>query len=166
MPGDIPLVHLERQTAAEPMLALPKLDGWAYGEPKESSLVRGMVFNEALRADEFTPNVVVTLENLTETVGTPRQAIDFEKTAITDNVGPLDTESPGTVCGYPSTTITYVLQGRPVSGLIVAARDSGDRVWAATVSMQTTRPDNPDYLSAKRTFFDGFQFGLPDPRTA
>jgi hypothetical protein len=48
-----------------------------------------------------------------------------------------------------------------VTVLIIAAQDSSSRVWAATVSIQTAEPDNPDYIVGKKAILGGFQFSLP-----
>lgn len=69
----------------------------------------------------------------------------------------VQSRTAGTVCGHPSSTITYTLQNRPVTALITAAED-GAKTWAAIVTIQTTDPDNPAYVASKQAILDGFQF--------
>jgi hypothetical protein len=117
-----------------------------------------------LRANNFAPDTVVTLENLTGRVSAPQQALDGELAGITNSkIGSLHTDTPGTTCGYPSTTATYTItfNGHAATVLVVAAQDSSNRIWAVTVTIQTTAPDNPDYINAKHAILDGFQFSLP-----
>jgi hypothetical protein len=159
--SSVPVVDLDPQGVGEPVLGLPQPSGWTFTAEKNSPVIRGVVFNQGLQAQGFTPNAVVTLEDLTGRVSGTQQALDFERVGITDNVGALDTDTPATMCGFPSTTITYNLQGRPVTGLVIAAQDSSNRVWAVTVTIQTTEPDNPDYIAGKQAILGGFQFSLP-----
>lgn len=163
--ADEPRVALDRQVDTEPFLALSKLPGWAYAVPKEPQVVRCIGLNQALRADDFTPNVVVTLEDLTGRVDNPQQAIDFERHAITANVAAIQADAPTAVCGYPATTIGYLLEGRWVTSLVVSLQNGGGNVWAVTVTMQTTQPQDRDYLHARRKFLTGFQVKLADQQS-
>jgi hypothetical protein len=105
---------------------------------------------------------VVTCEGLTGQGGVPSQALAKEGAAVADIVGELDTDVPGTMSGFPSRTITYNLQGRPATGLIVAVQNSKDRIWAITVTIQTTDADNPHYVAAKQTILDSLEVRLPN----
>jgi hypothetical protein len=104
--------RLDSQAAGEPVLGSPQPSGLTFTAAKNSPVIRGVVFNQGLQAQGFTPNAVATLEDLTGRVGSTQQALDFERAGITDNVGALNTDTPATVCGFPSTNITYNLQGR------------------------------------------------------
>ncbi|ULN54781.1 LpqN/LpqT family lipoprotein [Mycolicibacillus parakoreensis] len=158
--SDVPLHELEPHSPAEPRLALPQPPGWTFTTRLNSEVIRGSLINTALRANGFAPNAVVTLENLTGTAANPEQALALERDGIVDSIGPVATETPGTLCGYPALTVTYRMQGRPVTAVAVAGADAHQRIWAATVSMQTTEPDNPDYVAAKTAILDGFRFTL------
>ncbi len=160
-----PLFKLDSQAAGEPTLALPHPPGWVFNTELNSSLIRAMMGDPELRANGFTPDVVVTLENLTDRVSTPQQALDAEVAGVTgtDVAAALDKRIPGTVCGYPSTTITYTaFDGHTATALIIAAQDNRNSIWAATITIQTTEPDNPDYINTKRAILAGFQFSLTD----
>lgn len=160
-PGPEP-IQLDGRDADEPTIALPRPPGWEFMPGKDSPPVRGILYNQELRLHGFTPNAVVTLEELTGQVGLPAQALAKERAAVINIVGELDTDTPGTVSGFPSRTITYNLQGRPATGLIIAVQNAKDRIWAVTVTIQTTDADNPHYVAARQAILDSLEVRLPD----
>ncbi|GAS96520.1 uncharacterized protein RMCC_3486 [Mycolicibacterium canariasense] len=151
---------MEPKAADEPTLALPTPSGWVYSASMNSPIIRGFVANVGLRANDFTPNAVVTLEDLTGKVRNTEQGIDAELSSIAQNGIAVTSRIPGTVCGHPSTTITYTLLGHSVTALITAAAD-GPKVWAATLTVQTAEPDNPAYNAGKQAILNNFQLILP-----
>ncbi|MEX3759171.1 LpqN/LpqT family lipoprotein [Mycobacteroides abscessus] len=155
--SDVHRVMLDTKAAEEPKLALPTPAGWEYTAAMNSPMIRGTVTNIGLRANDFTPNAVVTLEDLTGKVTSAQQGIDAEITGVEQGGMAVQSRTAGTVCGHPSSTITYTLQNRPVTALITAAED-GAKTWAAIVTIQTTDPDNPAYVASKQAILDGFQF--------
>ncbi|MDD7811300.1 LpqN/LpqT family lipoprotein [Mycobacterium sp. CSUR Q5927] len=155
-------ITLDPRDADEPTITLPCPPGWEFMSGNDSPLVRGVLYNQELRRHGFTPNAVVTCEELTGQVGLPSQALAKEGAAVTDIVGELDTDIPGTVSGFASRTITYNLQGRPATGLIVAVQNAKDRIWALTVTIQTTDAENPHYIAAKQAILDSLEVRLPD----
>ncbi|MGH3724774.1 MAG: LpqN/LpqT family lipoprotein [Mycobacterium sp.] len=155
--SDVPLVTLDPKASDEPKLAIPTPQGWEYSAAMNSPMIRGAVANKGLRANGFTPNAVVTLEDLTGKVQSAQQGVDAEVASVAQGGMAVGSQVPGTACGHPSTTITYTLQNRPVTALI-AAVDDGPKIWAAVLTIQTTEPDNPAYLDAKKTILNGFQF--------
>lgn len=158
--SDVRMVALESKAADEPMLSVPAPTGWEYTAAMNSPMIRGAVANTGLRAHDFTPNAVVTLEDLTGKVASAQQGVDAEIASVEQGGMAVQSRTAGTVCGYPSSTITYTLQNRPVTALITAAED-GPRIWAAIVTVQTTDPDNPTYIAGKKAILDGFQFTVP-----
>ncbi|WP_165607367.1 LpqN/LpqT family lipoprotein [Mycolicibacter sinensis] len=160
-PGSEPIT-LAPRTPGEPTITLPKPPGWELMPGSDETLIRGVIYNQDLRRHGFTPNAVVTCEELTGQVGLPSQALAKEGAAVANIVGELDTDVPGTVSGFASRTITYNLQGRPATGLIVAVQNAKDRIWAVTVTIQTTDAENPHYVSAKQAILDALEVRLPD----
>ncbi|MEU9807677.1 LpqN/LpqT family lipoprotein [Mycobacterium sp. NPDC050853] len=79
--NDTPLVILDSKAADEPKLAIPTPQGWAYTAAMNSPVIRGAIANTALRANGFTPNAVVTLEDLTGKVASAQQGVDAEPDA-------------------------------------------------------------------------------------
>lgn len=158
--GDVPLTTLVPMAAGEPTLALPTPSGWEYSASMNSRIIRGLVANIRLRANDFTPNAVVTLEDLTGKVGDAQQGIDAEVHGAEQAGITVTGRTPGTVCGNPSATITYTLKGHSVTALVTAAAD-GQKVWAATLTVQTAEPDNRTYIADAQTILNNFQFIVP-----
>ncbi|RAV03674.1 LpqN/LpqT family lipoprotein [Mycolicibacter senuensis] len=155
-------ITLDPRDPDEPTITLPRPPGWEFMPSNDSPPLRGVLYNQELRRHGFTPNAVVTCEELTGPVGLPSQALAKERAAVTDIVGELDTDVPGTKSGFASRTITYNLQGRPATGLIVAVQNAKDRIWAITITIQTTDADNPHYIAAKQAILDSLEVRLPD----
>lgn len=155
-----PRVTLDAKAADEPKLEVPTPDGWEYTAAMNSPMIRGTVANVGLRANDFTPNAVVTLEDLTGKVTSAQQGVDAEIASVEQGGMAVQSRTAGTVCGHPSSTITYTLQNRPVTALITAAED-GPKTWAAIVTIQTTEPENSEYAAGKKAILDGFQFTVP-----
>lgn len=162
--SDVKLTTLDAKAADEPTLALPAPPGWEYSASMNSPMIRGLVANKGLRSNGFTPNAVVTLEDLTGKVGNAQQGIDAEIAGAEQSGITIAGRTPGTVCGHPSTTITYTLHSHSATALIVAAAD-GQKMWAATLTLQTAEPDNPVYVADKQTILNNFQFVLPSQST-
>lgn len=159
--SDVQRVTLDAKAADEPELGVPTPEGWEYTSAMNSPMIRGTVANVGLRANDFTPNAVVTLEDLTGKVASAQQGIEAEIAGVEQGGMPVQSRTAGTVCGHPSSTITYTLQKRPVTALITAAQD-GFKIWAAVLTIQTTDPNNPAYVAGKKAILDGFQFAVPD----
>ncbi len=154
-----PLLALKAQAPGEPQMALPQPPGWERSTKLDSELIRGIIVNNTLRANDFSPNAGVTLEDLTGKVETPQQALDAEVNGITQAGITIDSRTPTTHCGQPATIVDYTLQGRPVTVLIVAAKND-DKLYAAALTVQTAEPENPTYVKDKKSILDGFQFEL------
>ena len=155
------LVKLPSSNSEEPTLALPKPPGWTFSTADNSPSVRGTMSDPGLKAHDYVPSFVVSLADVTGDASTPQQALDTERAGFAQKVGAIQTDTPGTVCGYPGKTITYTFEGRQGTTLMVAAKDRHNKIWIAKVSTQTTEPDNPDFMKAKQVILGGFQFSLP-----
>ncbi|WP_234881123.1 LpqN/LpqT family lipoprotein [Mycobacteroides salmoniphilum] len=160
MASDVPRVTLDAKAPGEPVLAVPTPQGWEYSAAMNSPLIRGVVANVGLRANDFTPNAVVTLEDLTGKVASAQQGVEAEIASVEQGGMAIESRSVGTVCGHPSSTMTYTLQNRPVTALIAAVED-GPRIWATVLTIQTTEPQNPAYTAGKQSILEGFQFTVP-----
>lgn len=160
----VPLTVLPKNGVDEPTISIPTPQGWKFSDKHNSPLVRGAILNEGLQDNGFVPNAVVTLADVTSDSITPERAVDTERAGLAQKVS-IDSEAPGTLCGYPSMALNYKYEGRQATTIIVAAKDQHDKVWVATVGIQTTEPDNPLFVTAKRAILGGFQFLLPDSKT-
>ncbi|MBN7438809.1 LpqN/LpqT family lipoprotein [Mycobacteroides abscessus subsp. abscessus] len=158
--SDIALASLEPKSPAEPHLAIPQPSGWNHSSAMNSNAIRGLIFNKSLTTNEFTPTAVVTVADVTEGTSSPEQALETELGGIVQNGAKIESETSGTICGYPAKTVNYPIEGRPGSTLIVAAKH--DRhIWTATVTIQTADAKNPTYIADKQTIFNGFQVTFP-----
>lgn len=126
-----------------------------------SDAIRGVIFNKSLTANEFTPTAVVTVADVTEGTSSLEQALEIERGGIVQNGVNIESETAGTICGYPAKTINYPIEGRPGSTLIVAA-EHDRRIWTATVTIQTTDAGNPIYITDKQSILNGFQVTFPE----
>ncbi|MFA4085286.1 LpqN/LpqT family lipoprotein [Mycobacteroides salmoniphilum] len=156
----MPRVTLDAKGADEPVLSIPLPSGWRRSTEMVSEMVRAAIVNTGLRANDFSPNAVVTLEDLTGKVPSVQQGVDAEIAAVEQGGMAVTSRTAGTVCGHPSSTITYTLKNRPVTALIVVSEHER-KIWAAVVTVQTTEPENPEYVAGKKAILDGFQFTVP-----
>ncbi|MGV0625369.1 hypothetical protein [Mycolicibacter minnesotensis] len=156
-----PLTILDSQAAEEPVLALPQPAGWTFDTRMNNALIRSSLTSTEGQGDTVKAVAVVTLENVTDRVHSVLEAMDAEIDGlVTVMRANVESQAPGAVCGYAGSTVDYSITNRTGTGLIVAAKDSQDRIWTAAVTIQSFEPESPDYLEAKRVILDGFQFSL------
>jgi hypothetical protein len=143
-------------------MVIPQPAGWERLTMMDSEMVRYMLANRGLAADQFAPNVVVTIESI---VGTESAASVFAKNRnVIETIGGATdlAYTPATVCGQPAERITYTgapqgtMPARPITTL-VAVIHTGGRTFGVAVTAQTTRPDNPTYQRDVETILTGFQ---------
>ena len=153
---DAPLLTLPPRGPGEPTLELPQPRGWERNTTKDSETVRGVIVNTGMRADDFTPNAVVTLVDMTAKSPTPQQVIDIELAALSSDGVPVETADTTLVCGHPAMTVGYTLESRPVNAVIVGVAHEG-KTFSAVVTMQTADPTNADYVADMDTILSGFR---------
>jgi len=160
-PSTVPLANLDPRAADEPRLGLPQPPGWHLDSAQRPPAVRAVMQGPGIEANRYQPNAVLTLENITGTVRTPQQALDWEIEGLS-KTGVLIDRFPGTVCGYPAIALTYNMGvvNHEATVLIVAGRGGDGKLWAASVTVQAIDPNNPDYVSEKHAILSGFQFAF------
>ena len=124
-----------------------------------TTAIRGLIFNKSLTVNQFTPTAVVTVADVTDGTVNLEQALETEVGGIQQNGVTLNSETSGTLCGYPTKTVDYPIEGRPGSTLIVAA-EHDRHIWTATITIQTADGENPTYIADKKIIFDGFQLSF------
>jgi hypothetical protein len=159
-PTDVPLLRLETKNPGEPALAIPQPPGWERYTDMDSQLVRGVIVNPELRVNDFSPNAAVTMEDLTGKVTTVEEAFDAEINGLSQVGVTVDSKEPSTLCGFPSLVLRFAMQGRPATTVIVVG-EHDDRIYAATLAVQTSVPDDPRFIRDSQTILSGFQFGFP-----
>jgi hypothetical protein len=158
-----PLVRLPAKADREPAIAVPQPAGWNFVKlPDPVETRRAALVNAGLQSHNFNPSALVTLVDVTTESNSAEQALATEQGGVAQVAGHIDSQVPGTVCGQPSVTLTYTVDGRQDTQRIVAAKDHMGFVWVASVQVQSADPDKPNYVRDKQTILDGFQFTVPD----
>lgn len=159
---DGPTVDIPAADDTEPRLRIPQPTGWVRNTQLDNELVRFVLVNGNLTANQFAPNVVVTVEAApaTEAPTIYEQA----RRNLVEMAGATDvTSAPTVVCGLPAETVTYrgaatgaSSSQRSLTTLYVATRD-GDRSDLISVTVQTTEPDDPTYRRDSAKMLAGFE---------
>lgn len=153
------VLTLPAKAAGEPTLGLPQPAGWDRETSQDSAVIRGAIVNKKLVADGFAANAVITLENAKGM--TPQQALDAQVQSLRDGLKVTDLRRvPGTVCGYPSTTVTYAMPGstpnHKVTTVAVSVPD-GANLWSVTLTVQSKMPDDATYRRDSQAILAGLQ---------
>jgi hypothetical protein len=157
------LTPVPPRSTNEPILAVPQPSGWKMASvPSEAApTTRAALVNARLQSHDFNPTVLITLVDVTTETNTPEQALANEQGGVAQAGVHIDEQIPGTVCGYPSTTLTYSVDGRQETQRIVALKDRLGNIWVTSVQIQTADPVNPVYVKDSNTILDGFQVAMP-----
>lgn len=153
------ILTLPTKGAGEPVLGLPQPSGWDRETSQDSDVIRGAIVNPKLVTDAFAANAVITLENAKGM--TPQQALDSQVDSLRQGLKITDLKPvPGTLCGYPSTTVTYTMPGSTPSHksttLAVSIPD-GATLWSVTVTVQSKMPDDATYRRDSQAILTGLQ---------
>lgn len=163
---DAPLEDIPGEDDREPQLRIPAPAGWERNTMMDSQIIRFAIVATDLVADEFATNAVVTLEAARGNQS-PDDVFDQNRGNLETMMGAFDLEvESNTTCGLPSETTRYVAPPmgpapeRPIIMHAVVANNAGT-TYLATLTIQTTDPDNPTYISDSQEIIDGFQMLLP-----
>jgi hypothetical protein len=168
---DAPMLDIESRNDTEPQLRIPQPPGWERFTRLDSEILRFALANRNLVANQFAPNVVVTLENGPD--ADPQVIFDQTRDNVVKMAGAKDVAvKAGTVCGLPAETVTYIgaamgpaMPARPITALQVVTK-TGGQTYLVTATMQTTQPDNPTYQRDVETILTGFHVLPPAYRGA
>lgn len=161
-----PLEDIPGEDDREPHLRIPVPTGWERNTLMDSEIIRYAIVATDLVADGFATNGVVTLESAAGTQS-PDEVFDQNRGNLETMMGAFDLDiESNTTCGFPSETTHYMAPPmgpapeRPIIMHAVVA-SSGGTTYLATLTIQTTEPDDPTYLSDSQEIIDGFQMLLP-----
>lgn len=161
-PAAAPLEEIPAHADTDPVLSIPRPPGWERFTMMDSELVRYMLVNRGLVADQFAPNVVVTIESIPGHESAD-SVLTKNRNAIETLGGATDLAyTPTTVCGQPAERITYTgapqgtTPARPIITLATVIH-TGGRTFGVAVTVQSTRPDNPTYQRDIEAILTGFQ---------
>jgi len=143
-----PLTDVPTRTDQEPKMRLPVPPGWERSTKMDSEQIRFAIRNEALAADGFTPNAVVTLQRVGIDVGKPEQILQAQNEQLTKKLKLTDLTSTPTIPPRNATSLGVVYR-------------SGDANWVATLTVQTVKPDNQNYAKDLAEILKGFQLLPP-----
>jgi hypothetical protein len=173
-----PLTDIPTRTDQEPKLRIPVPTGWERSTKNESEQIRFSIRNQALTADGFTPNAVVTLQKVAGDLGKPDQILQAQQDQLTKKLNLKDVTTTATnVCGTPALSSTYntpelklppmrgqkepvVIPVRKATSLAMVYR-AGDSNYVATVTVQTVKADDPAYIKDTDEILKGFQLIPP-----
>lgn len=162
-----PLDDIPTEDDTEPLLRIPVPDGWERNTMMDNDVIRYSIVSSDLVADGFATNAVVTLESVRGSQD-PAEVFDQNRANLETGLGAFDLETVDTTtCGLPAETTYYIAPRmgsapeRPVVMHAVVAEDGG-YTFLATLTIQTTEPDNPQYIDDTQEIVDGFQMVLPD----
>lgn len=164
-------ITFDTKAGSEPTITVPATSGWeridASDIPRHSTVldsptIRGIVVNTGIRDNEFTPNVVVTLEKVPGIL-TDNQIAALEAGRLEKAGGLINNRTTETVCGsvvYRADFATWV--DPPDSGalagmelMMVSTAPDGTR-WLAAATLQTSAPEEPKYTAQRDALLKGF----------
>jgi Probable lipoprotein LpqN len=161
-----PLTSIDPHAQGEPQLKIPQPPGWERASMLDSEVIRFTMRNKDLSANNFMPTAVVTLESVPG--ATDDQTIfDQERAALVDRLGATGLHTTKTtLCGDNAEIVDYDapsmgrIPPRKIKTLMVAATFDAN-TYVATVTVQSTDPDNPVYTRDTGTVLTGFQMLPP-----
>ena len=163
---DAPLADIPPTNDREPRLRIPVPAGWERNSMMDSQIIRYAIVAQDLDSGGFATNAVVTLESARGSSESPTEIFDQNRDNLVRMMGATDLSvEQNTTCGFPSETTRYTAPAmglapqRPVIMHAVVAET--DTTWLATLTIQTTDPDDPAFRSDAQQIVAGFQMVLP-----
>jgi hypothetical protein len=156
------MTTIDSTSATDPQLRIPQPDGWDRKTELDSKIIRFVMVNRNLTADNFAANAVVTFESVAGSSQSPRQILDGQRDNLETQLKATDVSSDdGTQCGYPATTISYTAPAMgaapsrkaKVLGVVI---ESGDRTYLATLTVGSADDNDPTYTKDSTTILKGF----------
>jgi hypothetical protein len=163
---DADLTTIPAQREDEPVLKIPQPQGWVRSTKLDSELFRFAMVNRSLAVDNFSPNVVVTLESVPG-FEQPDSVFKSQRDSLETGFGATDLRvTDHTLCGLAAETVEY---RTPVMGnlaahpgaVVMAILHTDDLTYAASVTIQTADPGDPAYQRDADTILTGFQMLPP-----
>lgn len=171
------LDDIPTRTDQEPKMRIPMPAGWERSTKMDSENIRYAIRNQALAADGFTPNAVVTLQKVPGDIGKPEQILQAQNDQLSQKLKVTGLNSTSTeVCGAPAMSTSYTapeldltkrnpkapkIPPRAATSLATVYK-SGDSTYVATLTVQTVKPDNPTFAQDSETILKGFQLLPPN----
>lgn len=161
----VPLLEVPLDNDSEPRVEVPQPSGWERINRFESGVVRVYLAAPDLQANGFVPNATVAIANLSGKASTEDAAFATERAGL-ESFGVTDLiEAQGTICGYPSKTLTYNMglgniPAHRVTTTIVAVKNN-TKMFTVGVSVQALDDTVRGFDSARETILAGLQVSPP-----
>lgn len=161
----VPLLEVPLDNDSEPRVEVPQPSGWERVNRFESGVVRVYLAAPDLQASGFVPNATVAIANLSGKASTEDAAFATERAGL-ESFGVTDlVEAQGTICGYPSKTLTYNMglgniPAHRVTTTIVAVKNN-TKMFTVGVSVQALDDTVRGFDSARETILAGLQVSPP-----
>lgn len=161
----VPLLEVPLDNDSEPRVEVPQPSGWERINRFESGVVRVYLAAPDLQANGFVPNATVAIANLSGKASTEDAAFATERAGL-ESFGVTDLiEAQGTICGYPSKTLTYNMglgniPAHRVTTTIVAVKNK-TKMFTVGVSVQALDDTVRGFDSARETILAGLQVSPP-----
>ncbi|HEX2398699.1 MAG TPA: hypothetical protein VHJ79_01665, partial [Mycobacterium sp.] len=92
----------------EPVMKIPQPQGWERSTKLDSELFRFAMINRSLATDDFTANLVVTLESVPG-MEQPDRVFESQREGLESTFGATDLRiTEHTLCGLPAETVRYL----------------------------------------------------------
>lgn len=161
----VPLLEVPLDNDSEPRVEVPQPSGWERINRFESGVVRVYLAAPDLQASGFVPNATVAIANLSGKASTEDAAFATERAGL-ESFGVTDLiEAQGTICGYPSKTLTYNMglgniPAHRVTTTIVAVKNN-TKMFTVGVSVQALDDTVRGFDGARETILAGLQVSPP-----
>ena len=163
-----PMSSIRAHAASEPQLRIPQPPGWQVASTPDSQIIRYTMRNVDLATNAFAPTAVVTLESTRESAADQQKIFGQERAGLYDRLRATSVQTTDTtLCGLKAELVSYDapamgrIPPRKCKNLIVIAPFTGG-ANVATVTVQTTDPDNPGYTRDTQMILTGFQMLPPE----
>lgn len=165
-PLDTAMVDVPARSSSEPQLRLPKPQGWIRFTQLDSELIRYSLVNESLIAEQFAPNIVITIEPAPS--GDARTVYEQAQQNLTRIAGAKDMSTEAiTVCGLPAERMRFQTPSMNGSGpgqhlqALQILTTSGTQPYLVTATVQTKDPANATYQRDADLLLAGLQVLAP-----
>lgn len=160
------MVDIPARSSTEPQLRLPKPQGWIRFTQLDSELIRYSLVNESLIAEQFAPNIVITVERAPS--GDAPSVYEQAQQNLTRIAGAKDMSTEAiTVCGLPAERMRFQTPSMNGSGpgqhvqALQILTTSGTQPYLVTATVQTKDPANATYQRDADLLLTGLQVLAP-----
>ena len=169
---------MDRRKNNEPEITIPSFPGWlkinrgvlpGTDSIFNSAFTRGVVVNVGLTENKFPPNIIVTLDSYPDVEMSPEEISNLEDKKL-GKISRILNRTSEEVCGNrvfvtEFSDLRTSITSAPRSGtLLLTVVDAPDGTrWASTATIQTSNPENPDYITQRGALLDGFHMSARMP---